>query len=102
MGGIKTNIEQKEKEEKMMSKSILIVDDSATIRKLVSFTLKINNKGLLKENLDNVEKYFDYILIDVLPGSTLFMINGIIASENIIIPLDSGVFAYETIFQKCL
>ncbi len=25
------------------------------------------------------------------------MINGIVASENIIIPLDSGVFAYETI-----
>jgi cellulose biosynthesis protein BcsQ len=25
------------------------------------------------------------------------MINGIVASENIIIPLDSGIFAYETI-----
>ena len=57
---------------------------------------KTNNTGILKEKLGDVEKYFDYILIDVPPGSTLLMINGIVASENIIIPLDSGIFAYET------
>jgi len=57
---------------------------------------RINNTSLLKKKLDNLEKHFDYILIDVPPGSTLLMINGIVASENIIIPLDSGVFAYET------
>ena len=55
-----------------------------------------NKTGKLKENIESIEKYFDYILIDVPPGSTLLMINGIVASENIIIPLDSGVFAYET------
>ena len=47
--------------------------------------------------MKSIEKQFDYILIDVGPGSTLLMINGIVASENIIIPLDSGVFAYETL-----
>lgn len=56
-----------------------------------------NNIGILKEKLAEMEEYFDYILLDVPPGSTLLMINGIVASENIIIPLDSGVFAYETI-----
>ncbi|MDP8213550.1 MAG: AAA family ATPase [Candidatus Zapsychrus exili] len=56
-----------------------------------------NNTRLLKDALKNVEDCFDYILIDVPPGSTLLMINGIVASENIIIPLDSGVFAYETL-----
>lgn len=54
------------------------------------------NTGILKERLSEVEDYFDYILIDVPPGSTLLMINGVVASENIIIPLDSGVFSYET------
>lgn len=57
---------------------------------------QINNTRILRENLDEIEKHFDYVLIDVPPGSTLLMINGIVASENIIIPLDSGVFAYET------
>jgi len=57
---------------------------------------QINNMRILKENLSSVEKYFDYILIDVPPGSTMLMINGIVASKNIIIPLDSGIFAYET------
>lgn len=57
---------------------------------------QINNTGVLKERLSDVERYFDYILIDVPPGSTMLMINGIVASENVIIPLDSGIFAYET------
>ena len=57
---------------------------------------QINNGGKLKEELGNVEEHFDYILIDVPPGSSPLMINGIVACENIIIPLDSGVFAYET------
>jgi len=56
---------------------------------------QINNTRILRDNLREIEKHFDYILIDVPPGSTLLMINGIVASENIIIPLDSGVFAYE-------
>ena len=57
---------------------------------------QINNTRILKASLDNIEESFDYILIDVPPGSTLLMINGMVTSENIIISLDSGVFAYET------
>lgn len=56
-----------------------------------------NNKAILKENLADIEEHFDYILIDTPPGSTLLMSNGIVASGNIIIPLDSGVFAYEAL-----
>ena len=56
---------------------------------------QINNTSILRKKLGEIEKYYDYILIDVPPGSTLLMINGMVASENIIIPLDSGVFAYE-------
>ncbi|MFH1653123.1 MAG: AAA family ATPase [Pseudomonadota bacterium] len=56
-----------------------------------------DNTAILKGSLKDVDKFFDYILIDVPPGSTLLMINGIVASENIIIPVDSGVFAFETL-----
>lgn len=57
---------------------------------------KINNTTIFREKLGKIKGYYDYVLIDVPPGSTLLMISGIIASENMIIPLDSGVFAYET------
>lgn len=52
---------------------------------------------LLKKKLADIQPFFDFILIDVPPGSTMLMINGIVAAGNIIIPLDSGVFAYETL-----
>lgn len=55
-----------------------------------------NQTALLKKHFGDIEKYYDYILIDLPPGSTMLMINGIIAAEKIIIPLDAGVFAYET------
>ena len=57
----------------------------------------ISNTGILKESFSHIEENFDYILIDVPPGSMLLMANAIVASENIIIPLDSGIFAYETL-----
>jgi chromosome partitioning protein len=54
-----------------------------------------DNTVILKESLADIADHFDYILIDTPPGSTLLMSNGIVASGNIIVPLDSGVFAYE-------
>ena len=58
---------------------------------------QINNTGILKESFSHIEEYFDYILVDVPPGSMLLTANAIVASENIIIPMDSGIFAYETL-----
>lgn len=58
---------------------------------------EISNAGLLKRSLQSVDRYFDYILIDSPPGTSLFMINGIVASENIIIPVDDGIFSFETL-----
>lgn len=53
-----------------------------------------NARGL-RDGLGSVADHFDYVLIDVPPGSSPLIINGIVAAENVIIPLDSGVFAYE-------
>lgn len=56
-----------------------------------------NRVGLLAQRLRAIEPYYDYILIDVPPGSTQLMMNGIAAAEHLIIPVDSGVFGYETL-----
>ncbi len=58
---------------------------------------KIQNTRMLKEKLVDIDGHFDYVLIDLPPGSTMLMINGIVACENIIIPLDSGIFAYKAL-----
>lgn len=58
---------------------------------------KANNIGILRQGLSDIQGHFDYVLIDTPPGSTLLMMMGIAAFENIIIPLDTGVFAYETL-----
>lgn len=53
--------------------------------------------GTLRRRLDPIQSYFDYILLDGPPASTQLMINGIVAAEEIVIPIDSGVFGYETL-----
>lgn len=55
------------------------------------------NIGILRQGLSAIRGHFDYVLIDTPPGSTLLMMMGIAAFENIIIPLDGGVFAYEAL-----
>jgi len=68
---------------------------------LLSFELEMAGQagrvGLLAERLEAIESFYDYILIDVPPGSTQLMMNGIAAAEHLIIPIDSGVFGAETL-----
>jgi chromosome partitioning protein len=52
--------------------------------------------GVLSHRLANVTKYFDYILLDVPPGSTMLMMNGIVAADELIVPIDAGIFGVET------
>lgn len=64
---------------------------------------EINGNGLndnlrvLSNSLVDVENYFDYILLDLPPGSNFLMINGIVAAQNIIIPMNAGIFSFETL-----
>lgn len=50
---------------------------------------------VLRKTLRGVKEYYDYILIDTPPGPGLFIINGIVASDIIFVPLDPGIFALE-------
>lgn len=53
--------------------------------------------GTLRQRLTPILGDFDTILVDVPPASTQLMINGILAAEELVIPVDSGVFGYETL-----
>ena len=57
-----------------------------------------NYLQLLKHHLAKVAQYFDIVLIDTQAGHVSLIVNAIFAAEgNIIVPLDSGVFAYESL-----
>lgn len=53
------------------------------------------NDSIVNSNLDS----FDYILFDLPPTLGLLSINGLTATDEIIIPVDAGVFALEGIEQ---
>jgi chromosome partitioning protein len=53
--------------------------------------------GVLRRHLDSVAQHYDFILIDVPPGSTMLMINGIVAADALIVPIDAGIFGVETL-----
>lgn len=50
---------------------------------------------VLKEALRDVDRFYDYILVDVPPGVGQFMINAIIAADQTVVTLDPGIFALE-------
>jgi chromosome partitioning protein len=52
---------------------------------------------MLKEALENVTHYYDYITIDTPPGSSHLMVNGLVASDGIIITLDPSIFSLESL-----
>lgn len=53
---------------------------------------------LLRKNLAKIAHHFDVILIDAPGGHTSLLVNTVVAAAgNIIVPLDSGVFAYESL-----
>jgi len=51
--------------------------------------------SVLRNILGEVRGYYDYIMIDTPPGSGLFTINGVVASDYVIVTLDAGIFALE-------
>lgn len=59
--------------------------------------LKEDGYYLLATSLAEIADRYDYILIDASPGSLPLITNAIVASENLIVPFDGGVFAYETL-----
>ena len=63
---------------------------SSTDRQLLAKALAVEPKLLQK-----VEKRYDYIIIDLPPSLGIFMVNALVASERIIIPMQCEYYAME-------
>lgn len=57
--------------------------------------LQKKNWRALKKSIEKAKKYYDYILIDTPPSYGYFIINGIIASDSVMVVVDPGIFALE-------
>jgi len=53
--------------------------------------------GILQRILEPVQRFYDYILIDVPSDAGLFLFNSLRASEQIVVPIDPGIFSWESL-----
>ena len=56
-----------------------------------------NRTGILTRILEKVLPLYDYILIDLPPGLGMLWINGICASDQVVVPLDPSIFSLESL-----
>lgn len=65
----------------------------------VDLVYKKNRERILKNALDKVKNDYDYIFIDCPPSLGLLTINGWVASDSVIIPMQAEYFALEGVSQ---
>ncbi len=53
--------------------------------------------GILNRILQEVRPLYDYILIDLPPSSGLLTINGLCASDHVVVPLEPSIFSLEAL-----
>lgn len=64
--------------------------------KLSSYTDR-EDALILKRALEEVEDYYDFVLIDTPPVHGHFIINGMAAADKVMVVLDPGIFALESL-----
>ena len=52
---------------------------------------------VLHQILEPIKQFYDYILIDVPSDSGLFILNSLCAADQVVVPLDSSIFALEAL-----
>jgi len=63
---------------------------------LLSFPKK---EFILKNALEEIKKNFDFIIIDTPPSLGLFTLNGLVAADSVLIPMQSEFYAMEGLAQ---
>lgn len=58
-----------------------------------------NRENLLRDSLLEIRNHFDYILIDCPPSLGILTINGLVAADDVIIPVQSEYYALEGLGQ---
>ena len=65
----------------------------------VQLVSMMSREQRLKEKLDKIKEYFDYILIDCPPSLGLVTLNAFTASDSVLIPIQCEYFALEGLGQ---
>lgn len=53
--------------------------------------------GILQRILEPVQRFYDYILIDVPSDAGLFLFNSLRATHQVVVPIDPGIFSWESL-----
>jgi chromosome partitioning protein len=83
-------------------KNVYIVPSYITLANAeIEISSLMGRENLLNESIinSNLENDFDYILLDLPPTLGLLSVNALAASDELIIPIDAGVFALAGIKQ---
>ena len=79
-----------------MVKNLFILPSNISLSGVEVELSKIENYHVvLKELLEDVDNIFDYTIIDLPPSLGIITINGLVASDSIIIPIQAEYFALE-------
>ncbi len=65
----------------------------------VELVLKSNREFVLKRALDKIKANYDYVFIDCPPSLGLVTVNALVASDSVIIPIQSEYYAMEGLTQ---
>ncbi|OYT54204.1 MAG: hypothetical protein B6U72_03320 [Candidatus Altiarchaeales archaeon ex4484_2] len=52
---------------------------------------------VLRDSMDGIRGFYDFVLVDTPPSYGYFLINSVYAADRIILPLDTGAFTMESI-----
>ncbi|PJB06507.1 sporulation initiation inhibitor Soj, partial [bacterium (Candidatus Howlettbacteria) CG_4_9_14_3_um_filter_37_10] len=81
---------------KMESKNVFMIpSDPVLAAAEVELVSVINREFRLKKALEDVQEKFDYCIIDCPPSLSLLTINGLVAADKVIIPVQSEYYALE-------
>jgi len=81
---------------KMSTKNLyLLASDPVLAAAEVELVSVINREYKLKKSLETVSRFFDYCVIDCPPSLSLLTLNGLVAADKVIIPVQSEYYALE-------